>query len=460
MFKDKMKFPKRAIFKTAERVPAPALKPLLLVDCLLHAQEPKLTPKKSCNPATRLLRVLGLKKKKKSAISADYVVCHGGATLLDAALLFPLAVPLRMWLPLPSLGSRHGCVKLWSLGLLYPQACSSIPAAVARLPARKKTETLWAALDPSGPAPAQLSFSSQTDPEEPCISVVERITVQEVPYTKKLTVDVASATDPEAQPQPPPVTPKKLRTVTAECGVQADLVEQPTTPAAVPKKTTMEMGSQTEPEKESEPVIITNATGPIVSPSPSPSSPSPSPTSATTSLTDGAASWSRVKRDSSGLLDELKDRLARRNTHATTSSSPPIVGQSTLTAAPKFALRSRRPVQKENVEPEEGELQQVFRSRKLNGAARAPFGSVDRNVDGAKSGDQPTFGARKIRRIVVPPVEVGSVPSRDPRIQHELDQLRAQAKVGGAGGSGAGKGAPPTNIENTEKNRKLPPKIT
>ncbi|KAJ7198833.1 hypothetical protein GGX14DRAFT_665368 [Mycena pura] len=41
------------------------------------------------------------------------------------------------------------------------------------------------------------------------------------------------------------------------------------------------------------------------------------------------------------------------------------------------------------------------------------------------------FGARRVRRLVVPPMVVGSMPSRDPRIIMELDCLRAQKKVAG-----------------------------
>ncbi|KAJ7083634.1 hypothetical protein B0H15DRAFT_417007 [Mycena belliarum] len=46
------------------------------------------------------------------------------------------------------------------------------------------------------------------------------------------------------------------------------------------------------------------------------------------------------------------------------------------------------------------------------------------------------FGTRKVRRLVVPPVLEGSLPSRDPRIVMELNSLRAQQKVAG-GGKGA-----------------------
>ncbi|KAJ7148677.1 hypothetical protein C8R43DRAFT_514265, partial [Mycena crocata] len=40
------------------------------------------------------------------------------------------------------------------------------------------------------------------------------------------------------------------------------------------------------------------------------------------------------------------------------------------------------------------------------------------------------FGTRKVRKLVIPPMLEGSLPSRDPRINMELDRLRAQQKVG------------------------------
>ncbi|KAJ7471204.1 hypothetical protein B0H11DRAFT_2433833 [Mycena galericulata] len=45
------------------------------------------------------------------------------------------------------------------------------------------------------------------------------------------------------------------------------------------------------------------------------------------------------------------------------------------------------------------------------------------------------FGTRKVRRSIIPPMEEGAQPSRDPRIVMELDRLRAQQKVGGGAGA-------------------------
>lgn len=47
-----------------------------------------------------------------------------------------------------------------------------------------------------------------------------------------------------------------------------------------------------------------------------------------------------------------------------------------------------------------------------------------------------TFGTRKVRRLVIPPMAQGAVASRDVNIQMEIDSLRAQRKV--AGGMVAG----------------------
>ncbi|KAJ7054059.1 hypothetical protein C8F01DRAFT_1374536 [Mycena amicta] len=40
------------------------------------------------------------------------------------------------------------------------------------------------------------------------------------------------------------------------------------------------------------------------------------------------------------------------------------------------------------------------------------------------------FGPRRVRKVIVPPISEGSVPSRDPKIVTEIASLRAQKKVG------------------------------
>ncbi|KAJ7678258.1 hypothetical protein DFH06DRAFT_1168275 [Mycena polygramma] len=42
------------------------------------------------------------------------------------------------------------------------------------------------------------------------------------------------------------------------------------------------------------------------------------------------------------------------------------------------------------------------------------------------------FGTRRVRRMLVPPITEGALPSRNPQIVMELDRLRAQQKVGSA----------------------------
>ncbi|KAJ6504253.1 hypothetical protein C8R47DRAFT_183616 [Mycena vitilis] len=42
------------------------------------------------------------------------------------------------------------------------------------------------------------------------------------------------------------------------------------------------------------------------------------------------------------------------------------------------------------------------------------------------------FGTRRVRRMLVPPIAEGALPSRNPQIVMELDRLRAQQKVGSA----------------------------
>ncbi|KAJ7481793.1 hypothetical protein FB451DRAFT_1170939 [Mycena latifolia] len=137
--------------------------------------------------------------------------------------------------------------------------------------------------------------------------------------------------------------------------------------------------------------------------------------------------WSKTKRDTSALLDELKDRLARRKTPSLQTQMAGTSSSSAKTPTPFIALRPRRPPDKENVEPEEGELLQLFKRRRATGDIRVPFGVVDVSVEGPRPLSE--SGARKFRRVVVPPVVEGSVPSRDARILSELDRLRAQGKV-------------------------------
>ncbi|KAF8205682.1 hypothetical protein K438DRAFT_1964097 [Mycena galopus ATCC 62051] len=100
--------------------------------------------------------------------------------------------------------------------------------------------------------------------------------------------------------------------------------------------------------------------------------------------------------------------------------------------------RIRQFVTKEKEDPvpqEDSELQRVFRSKGAGG--RRPFRAGDTNSTAGSSPDHaPLPRRRKLRRIVVPPLAEGSVPSTNPQIQSELERLRAQGKVGGGGGVG------------------------
>ncbi|KAJ7165099.1 hypothetical protein C8R46DRAFT_1192789, partial [Mycena filopes] len=146
--------------------------------------------------------------------------------------------------------------------------------------------------------------------------------------------------------------------------------------------------------------------------------------------------WTRAKRDSSSLLDELKERVSRRKANPTPSPTPSTKLPRAHSKSEFAVLKSRRAavvVSKENTgqeeEGEEGELMQLFRRRGVDGVGRIPLGVVDKNT--AIPNQQALRGPRKLRRIVVPPVVEGSVPSRNPQIQSEINRLRAQGKVGG-----------------------------
>ncbi|KAJ7311555.1 hypothetical protein DFH08DRAFT_822663 [Mycena albidolilacea] len=81
------------------------------------------------------------------------------------------------------------------------------------------------------------------------------------------------------------------------------------------------------------------------------------------------------------------------------------------------------PKAKKMMEPEdEGELDREAGGRRL------PLGVVNTNVGGGSAPTDPQ-STLKIRRIVVPQVVAGSVPSRNPKIVSELALVRAQQKV-------------------------------
>ncbi|KAJ7173094.1 hypothetical protein C8R43DRAFT_680714 [Mycena crocata] len=164
-----------------------------------------------------------------------------------------------------------------------------------------------------------------------------------------------------------------------------------------------------------------------------------------------AAPWIRTTSD---FLDELRDRLARPKMQAPTPAisppapscaSPPTKPKASAPAPTKSKVRDplalhHRRRENGNGEEEEGELLQLFRRRRsgANGISRTPLGVLDMNTAGSSRQEVSGPAPRKFGRIVVPPVTEGSLPSRDPRILSELDRLRAQGKVAGAG-KGKGK---------------------
>ncbi|KAF8205791.1 hypothetical protein K438DRAFT_523203 [Mycena galopus ATCC 62051] len=122
------------------------------------------------------------------------------------------------------------------------------------------------------------------------------------------------------------------------------------------------------------------------------------------------------------------------------SQGSPVLPQGTSVSRSSSNLKSaiqriRQFVTKEKEDQEDSELQRVFRRKAAGG--RRPFGVVDTNSTSGSSPDHaPLPRRRKLRRIVVPPLAEGSVPSTNPQIQSELERLRAQGKVGGGGGVG------------------------
>ena len=140
------------------------------------------------------------------------------------------------------------------------------------------------------------------------------------------------------------------------------------------------------------------------------------------------------------LVSELKSVLKRvHSAGAQLDEVTRPVGEE----SPKIARRVRF-AQKEN----DAELQEVFRRHSAGGLidGRIPFSAVSSNVE-SSSLSEPSFspgdssfefvntlfGARKVRRVVVPPLEDGAMASRNPQIQLELLTLRSQKKVQGGG---------------------------
>ncbi|KAJ7864848.1 hypothetical protein B0H14DRAFT_2735889, partial [Mycena olivaceomarginata] len=98
--------------------------------------------------------------------------------------------------------------------------------------------------------------------------------------------------------------------------------------------------------------------------------------------------------------------------------------------------RRSSPKAKKMAEPkEEGELVKLFRQQNEAGGRRVPLGAVDTNV-ASSSASTYKQGARWPKKIFVPPVVEGSVPSRNPRIAAEIAGLRALEKVRGGAGAG------------------------
>ncbi|KAJ7920690.1 hypothetical protein B0H13DRAFT_1986720 [Mycena leptocephala] len=347
----------------------------------------------------------------------------------------------------PSTSSGFGCAICGSPGstTIRPLSDVSTQTAASEV-AASLLSTSGGALDlKDSTRKATVHFAAQTDPE-PERAVEERIVVIEA---SKVTAEFAVQTDREESAC---VASKQRSTESS----QPDLEEGPTSMAVLERYEAGPPSAALSREAKSMRSGLIAALKVRHGKTSASSSDVSAPSDDTPKEAIPAAnSWNRVKRDSTGLLEELKDRLARHNTHATTPSPPASTTQPRSTAPHKFpTLNTRRRVNKENAEPE-SELLQLFR-RKASGTSRAPFGVLDTNAESVKSADrdQPTtFGARKLRRIVVPPVAEGSVPSRDPRIQSELDRLRAQGKVG-RGGVGAGAGVVAgENLMKTKKER-------
>ncbi|KAJ7244054.1 hypothetical protein C8J57DRAFT_1525329 [Mycena rebaudengoi] len=165
------------------------------------------------------------------------------------------------------------------------------------------------------------------------------------------------------------------------------------------------------------------------------------------------------------LLSELKTRLAG----ISDPSSPSLLEPNGPDQAPGgVGLKRRHPYvwnEKENVAPQQSELLELFARRQSGSGAssyifppslpcdqanvptRKPLRPVARVIGaGTPSASMPAdgehvkgtvdspFGSRLVRRVVVPPLDAGAAPSHDTHVLLEMDELRAQGRVSGAGG--------------------------
>ncbi|KAJ7443952.1 hypothetical protein B0H11DRAFT_2291427 [Mycena galericulata] len=449
-----MKFssPSRLISKkiNARDMSPPGLKPLVLVNRLNDAMlSTPAVKKKRGNPGTRLLRLLGLKKKKEKSDVArtDYVLVEKAPSKAGPPpSKAPFVVPLR-YSPLESCGrpvshapSRPMDRASRDFGSPPRIAIESSPrmAAISRTSAFECSSNLVSA---NRRAEETVAHSEIRRAEQglykfvllPSMRVFETHTpkrfyrfdagrrVREL-HTAARYFATFSGTEAEE--------PRLL----VDFGTQTNSEEHRPLDERYPVSVHSSLEVSSRPSHSPKAAIRRGASGLIAAikakqasapatkkQSALPTNPSPRAPS--------LPSTSRTKH-TSAVLDELRDRLAGGKSLTPT---PPRQDRPTPSPYTFAGLRTRRSVAKENPEGEEGELFKVFRRRfnGVNGSARALLGPVDINTNASSSSEQPggSHGTRKLRRIIVPPVTEGSVPSRDPRILSELDRLRAQAKL-------------------------------
>ncbi|KAJ7146087.1 hypothetical protein C8R44DRAFT_863896 [Mycena epipterygia] len=167
---------------------------------------------------------------------------------------------------------------------------------------------------------------------------------------------------------------------------------------------------------------------------------SPSPTKGAFVVINGSNSR-RQDKENDVTVSELQQAFARRRSAVSaflsTDVKPtlPIPSQDRRPLASRSVNQQRPPVPVGTPAAQTSSMSQT--SPALDTDA-LPSNDSNNNLPGVDYVTElvtTAFGTRRVRRLVVPPILEGSVPSRNPQIRMELDRLRAQQKVGGGGGS-------------------------
>ncbi|KAJ7311493.1 hypothetical protein DFH08DRAFT_1087853 [Mycena albidolilacea] len=272
------------------------------------------------------------------------------------------------------------------------------------------------------------------------LSMVE-MGVQTEPQEEPIPAQIVSPTGPPLPPPPPPPPPPvKVAAPGIKIGKGPAVRKRPTD---VIKELTDVIARRTKdgtirPPRQVPPTTTASTSSTNCSPSTLKSTLRPWKEKENAQSELKAAPWSwnpspkakdkvNKKADTTKVAATSRTRMKARETENDESEAK--------AAAVKNWRRSSPKANKMAEPKEEGELVKLFRQQKGAGGRRVPLGAVDTNV-ASSSASTYKQGARWPKKIFVPPVVEGSVPSRNPRIAAEIAGLRALEKVRGGAGAG------------------------